>query len=166
MYFSMITAFTDTTLGIGRNNKLLWRIPEDLKRFYELTKNTVVIMGYNTYLSLPENKRPLPERYNIVLTNKQEMLDRPIVFQNLAFCNMDTLGDKLAELGKHYTACYVIGGQSIYEAFLPKTEILHVTRIYKAFDCDKFFPTFEDRFDVQEVSGKKWSDHEKCSYRY
>ena len=65
---------------IGKDNKLLWHLPEDLKHFKNLTKNSTVIMGYNTYLSIG---RPLPNRKNIVLCDKVLNIDGVEVYNNL-----------------------------------------------------------------------------------
>lgn len=63
-----ILAMTDKGI-IGHDNSLIWNIPEDMKHFRELTSGNVVIMGKNTYFSLPEKFRPLPNRRNIVFTH-------------------------------------------------------------------------------------------------
>ena len=67
MHITAILAM-DSSLLIGSKNGLPWHIPEDMKRFKEFTTGGIVVMGRNTYLSLPERFRPLPNRRNIVIT--------------------------------------------------------------------------------------------------
>lgn len=70
MKITAILAMTNEGI-IGKNNSLPWNIPEDLKRFKELTTDQVVIMGRNTFFSLPEKFRPLPNRRNIVFSSEK-----------------------------------------------------------------------------------------------
>jgi dihydrofolate reductase len=72
MHITAILAM-DSTLLIGASNKLPWHIPEDLKRFQQFTKGHIVVMGKNTYYSIPESHRPLPNRRNIVITREPIM---------------------------------------------------------------------------------------------
>ena len=120
---------------IGKDNKLLWHLPEDLKHFKNLTKNSTVIMGYNTYLSIG---RPLPNRKNIVLCDKVLNIDGVEVYNNLEKC-----------LNENNDA-YIIGGQSIYEQTLKYVTELHISYIDKEFkDADTFFPAFEKSFKLK-----------------
>jgi len=66
-----IIAAMDEERGIGRDNSLMWQIPEDMKRFRELTLEQTVVMGRKTFDSLPERFKPLPKRQSIVLTEDQ-----------------------------------------------------------------------------------------------
>lgn len=70
MKITAILAMTNEGI-IGKNNSLPWNIPEDLKRFKELTTDQVVVMGRNTFFSLPEKFRPLPNRRNIVFSSEK-----------------------------------------------------------------------------------------------
>jgi dihydrofolate reductase len=123
--------------AIGKNNKLLWHIPEDLKYFKLQTLGHPVIMGWNTWLSLP--KKPLPDRLNIILSQKNSCLDNScIVFNNLNDClNFVRNYDKI---------CFIIGGASIFKQTLPHTKKLYITWIDKNYpDADTFFPIDEIR---------------------
>ena len=66
--FNIIVAHSYPEYGIGSDNKLPWHISQDLKRFKELTTNKIVIMGRKTWDSLPDSFRPLPNRFNIIIT--------------------------------------------------------------------------------------------------
>ncbi|WP_311695541.1 dihydrofolate reductase [Sneathia sanguinegens] len=126
---------------IGKDNKLLWHLPEDLKHFKNLTKNSTVIMGYNTYLSIG---RPLPNRKNIVLCDKVLNIKGVEVYNNLEKCL------------KENNDAYIIGGQSIYEQTLKYVTELHISYIDKEFkDADTFFPAFEKSFKLKYREAKE-----------
>lgn len=150
--------------GIGKNNKLVWNIPEDLMYFSRMTKNSIVIMGYNTYLSIPKEYRPLPNRLNIVLTMNKSILGKSS--NNLIFSNKDDIPNYIEEYKNKYPKCFVIGGQQIYKQFLDKVDLLHITFIEKHFDCDAYFPDYKEKFTLIETSEKKWSEDEGCYYSF
>ena len=100
---SIIVAIAEN-YAIGKDNQLLWHISDDLKRFKRLTSGHTVIMGRNTWLSLP--RRPLPNRNNIVITDNPQDC-----FEN---CNMvDSIDAALAEC-QPGEECFIMGGASIY----------------------------------------------------
>ena len=116
--------------AIGKNNLLLWHIPEDFKWFKSKTSGHTVIMGKNTYFSLP--KRPLPNRRNIVISDiKGEIIDGA----EMAYSIEEAI--ELADSGKEN---FVIGGASIYRQFFKLSQKLYITWVYKEFDADTFFP--------------------------
>ena len=125
--------------AIGKNNKLLWHLSEDLKRFKKLTTGHYIIMGKNTYYSLP--KRPLPNRTLIVLTDiPGEQIDDCIMAYSIeeAIEKMDTNGEN-----------FIIGGASIYQQFLSHANKLYITWVHEEFEADTFFPELiEDEWDV------------------
>ncbi len=127
--FSIIVAIAKN-YAIGLNNRLLWHIPNDLKRFKQITRGHTVIMGRNTYLSLPV--KPLPERRNIVITD--------IIGEKFEGCLSASSIDEAIELANSDDENFIIGGASIYKAFLPITNKLYITLINKDFDGDAFFP--------------------------
>lgn len=128
--------------GIGRDNELLWHIPEDLKRFKKMTLGNAVIMGKKTWESLP--KRPLPGRKNIVLTdNPHECIDCSIT----AYSIEDALSK--CEKGEEI---FIIGGGSIYRQFMPITDRLYVTHVHKKAVADIYFP---------EIDPAQWDAIEK-----
>ena len=115
---------------IGKDNKIPWHISDDFKHFKELTLNHPIIMGKNTYLSLP--KRPLPERENIVLT----FLDDPFNEQGITIKH--SLKDAL-----EYTEnkdVYIIGGASVYKQAMEFATKLEITSIEMEYQGDTFFP--------------------------
>ncbi len=145
--------------AIGCENRLLWYIPDDLKRFKKITKGHTIVMGMSTYESLPT--KPLPDRKNIVMTRKEIEIDGCLVANSVddAFKLLD--GNK---------ENFIIGGAQIYEAFLPFTNKLLLTIVHKDFEADTFFPPInfnewieaerEDFFD----DGKLGFDYSYITY--
>lgn len=120
--------------GIGRNNELLWHIPEDLRRFKKLTMGQCIIMGKKTWESLP--KRPLPGRKNIVLTDiPGEIIEGSIT----AYSIPDALSK--CDSGEEI---FIIGGGSIYRQFMPIADRLYITHIHQKAEADIYFPVIED----------------------
>jgi dihydrofolate reductase len=133
---SIIVAISDD-YGIGRDNDLLWKIPEDLKRFRRLTTGNCIIMGKRTWESLP--KRPLPDRRNIVLTDvTSECIDCSIT----AYSIQDAL-DKSSGCAE----VFIMGGGSVYRQFMPLADRLYITRIHRSKPADTWFP---------EITEKEW----------
>ena len=97
---NFITA-CDNKRGIGKNNKLPWDLEEDMKYFKNLTENNVVVMGNNTYNSIPEKFRPLKNRLNLVLTNNKELLKNNHEYNNLIYFNSSIYKNKKNDKNKH-----------------------------------------------------------------
>lgn len=155
MKVEIVAAF-DAKLGIGRDGRLPWYLPEDLKRFAQLTRGHVVLMGYNTYMSLPPEHRPLRDRLNIVLTHKTDWTNQP----NLVFADTVEGGNRhwrrfLPE-GKRL---FVIGGGEVYRQFLPVADVIHTTQVAGDFGCDVTFPAFGPEFVISSLD-----DGEGCTY--
>lgn len=130
---SIIVAIAQN-LAIGKNNDLLWHLPADLKHFKQLTMGRTVIMGERTFLSLPH--RPLPNRRNIVITDKADL--------QFDGCEMAHSIDEAARLCRPDEENFVIGGGSIYRQFMPLADTLHITWVYCDFDADTFFPAIDE----------------------
>ena len=131
MKISIITAM-DAKRGIGKNGQLPWHIPEDFRRFKDLTSGNTVLMGRKTFESIG---RPLPNRFNIVITNQLGNTDT----QDLIFVN------SLEEaLKKAKGNVFIIGGGQIYAQSIQKADKLYLTKIDGDFNCDTFFPDYSD----------------------
>jgi dihydrofolate reductase len=137
----------DKDWGIGKEGKLLFRIPEDMEFFKEMTTNRVVLMGRVTWDSL--NHIPLPDRTNLVLTNKRTFVADGV---NCYIGNEEYINDIIRN---HYDMedAFVIGGQTIYEKYLYSCSEIFVTRYEKRYDADTFFPNLEKEkiFEMKEV---------------
>ncbi len=140
--------------AIGYQNKLIYWLPNDLKRFKALTTGHTIIMGRNTFLSLP--KGALPNRRNIVLSRSQK-----------TFPGCDTYVS-LEEALKHCTPdedIYIIGGASVYRQALKIADRLCLTEIDDTpDDADTFFPPYKD--DWQEESREDHPIDDRHDFRY
>ena len=131
--------------AIGKDNKLLFRLPTDMVFFKEKTIGKTVVMGEKTYLSLP--KRPLLNRINIVLSDNPNFLaDGAIV--------VHTLDDLFKELKKYRSEdIFVCGGASIYNLLMNYCDTAYVTKVEKIVDADTYIDDIEKRgFVLKEVS--------------
>ena len=144
--------------AIGRNNQLLWRLPEDLKRFKALTMGHAVIMGRKTWDSLPERFRPLPARRNIVLSRRSDFaLAGAEVLQSLDAALAACANDERV---------YVIGGGQIYAEALPQADRLEVTEVHADFpDADTHFPAW-DRHAFTETARESHAAAEGWHYDF
>jgi dihydrofolate reductase len=148
----------DAQNGIGKNNALPWHISADLKHFKRLTFGNYVILGRKTWESLPV--RPLPGRKHILLTRSAGNVPSDV----LCFSNKEKIIDFIQQ---HEQALfYVIGGASLYEQFLEVTETIFLTRIYKIYPTDTFFPSFARSFRLEEFSPLFFDEKEKVYFRF
>lgn len=120
---------------IGKNNDIPWNVPEDMKFFSKTTAGSVVIMGRNTWESLPAAYRPLPKRYNIVVSSTRS----PSVSTNYAF--VPSTGGAIMTANqirmsgtKQYGDVFVIGGGKIYRELLNQVDRIYFTRIDEYID--------------------------------
>ena len=121
---------------IGFKGKLPWDIPEDLKYFFDKTKNRVLIMGRKTFESLGQ---ALPHRLNIILTNRSDFKAKPALalssFEKaLAYAKQDKI------IEKYGTEIFIGGGGEIYRQTLSLMDKLYITRIHKEYKGDAFYP--------------------------
>jgi len=130
---SIIVAIAENN-AIGKDNKLLWYLSDDLKRFKRITSGHQVIMGRNTYLSLPV--RPLKNRVNVVITD-----DPGEVFEGCI--TVWSIEDAL-KLCKDDEESFVIGGGAVYRQFMPLAGKLYITKVHKDFEADTFFPEIDE----------------------
>lgn len=150
MKFSIIAA-VDDNFGIGKNNDLPWHLKADLKHFAATTigaGNNAVIMGSNTWRSLPEKYRPLKDRLNVVL-NQDTNLELPKGV--LLFTSLDQALEDLAN--KNLAEVFIIGGARLYATAIdhPDCDKLYLTKIVGVFDCDVFFPKLPERFKLESA---------------
>ena len=129
---SIIVAIAEDN-GIGYKNDLLWHLPEDLKRFKHLTLGKTVVMGKNTWESLP--KRPLQGRKNVIITD-----DPNDVFEGgvTAFSIEDAINKCQGD-----EEVFIIGGGSIYRQFMTFADRLYITHIHMKASADIYFPVID-----------------------
>lgn len=151
----------DKNWGIGKNGTMPWHFKEDLRWFKRLTtsgeKENIVVMGYNTWLSLP--KKPLPFRKNCVLTTKHlKHLEKS---QAIGCDDLETFFKYYEKHREKIGKIFIIGGAQIYNLFLKNQliEKIYITHIEKNFDCDTFFHINKKRLEkVKEHHTYKEND--------
>ena len=151
----------DKNWAIGKNNKLMWSIPADMKFFRETTQRNVVIMGRKTLESFPQGQ-PLKNRVNIVISRKPD-------YQVKGAVVVHSVEEAVEESKKYEGEVFVIGGESIYRAMLPYCDTALVTKIDHAFDADTYFPSLDqdDEWQMTKISEEQnCFDLEYYFYRY
>ena len=143
---------------IGKDNKLIWHLPEDLKRFKQITTGKNIIMGRKTFESLG---RILPNRKHIILCNDMEL--------NIDNENVEVLED-ISMLDKYINSDeenFVIGGATIYKLLMPYCNKLYITHIDEEFEGDVYFPEIDENIweIAEEETGLK-DDANPFDYRY
>lgn len=128
----------DKNWAIGKENKLLVSIPQDMKFFRETTMGKVVVMGRKTLESFPGGQ-PLKKRTNIVITRDKNYSVKDAIV-------VHSVEEALEELQKYNSEdIYVIGGESIYRQMLPHCDVAHVTKIDHAYEADTYFPNLDEK---------------------
>ena len=148
-----IIVAVDDNWGIGKNNSLLFRLPQDLAHFKQITTGNIVVMGSNTLKSLPK-ARPLPDRINIVLWPDGEDVDGAIVVRSL-----EELFEKLVKF--QTDNIFIIGGAMLYKTMLPYCEKAYVTKVFANGEATLHFEnldinpdwTIDSREDTVEDNG-------------
>ena len=152
---STIVAIANNNV-IGKDNKLIWHLPEDLKRFKQITTGKNIIMGRKTFESLG---RVLPNRKHIILCNDMEMdIDNE---------NVEILDD-ISKLDKYINSDeenFVIGGATIYKLLMPYVNKLYITKINKDFVGDVYFPEIKEE-EWKEISKEKGLRNDENPYDY
>jgi len=142
--------------GIGKDNDLLFHIPDDMKYFRKMTKGSTVVMGRKTLESFPGGE-PLPNRTNVVLTRSRDYeKEGVIVVHN--FEELEAL--KLEE------PVFVIGGASVYRNLLSKCEKAYITKIDAIKPADTFFPNLDENPDWELESESETFTFEGVDFRF
>lgn len=155
MIISLIAA-ASTNNVIGKDNKLLWHLPNDMKFFRNTTWGMPVIMGRKTFESLG---RPLAGRTNIVITRQKDW--QP----DGAFVVHDLKGAMTVAAGTDAKEAFIIGGGEIYQQTLPLTQRLYLTRVHTTIDADAYFPEINFA-DWNLLSQLDFKADEKHAYAY
>ena len=151
-----IIAAASTNNVIGLDNKLIWNIPKDLKRFKRLTQGHSVIMGRKTFESLPS---PLPNRRNIVVTRNKEYSPEGIEVFSSVEDAIDVCKDDLQP--------FIIGGGEIYSQTINLVDKIELTRVYKDYQGDTFFPDIPlDKFELDSELVNYLDDDSNTKYSF
>jgi len=137
---------------LGKDNKLLWHIPDDLKRFKELTKGHPIILGRKTFESIVGYLgKPLPGRTNIVITRDPHWTRDDVIvartFESALEAAVVSPGSDIIHIG---------GGAQLYEQALPFIDTLHLTLVDAESDADSFFPPYEEYFKKVKEEKKEY----------
>lgn len=135
----------DPNGGIGYKNKLPWKsIKHDLPRFKQITENKVVVMGRNTWESLP--KKPLPKRVNVIISKTLQSLDEAIVLPNIG---------RLKEADD----VWIIGGSKLIQSVWEYIHEIHLTIVLSEHTCDTYIDFAKLKNDFIQVTGSGHGDH-------
>lgn len=152
-----IIVAVDLAMGIGKNNDLLCHLSTDLKRFRQITTGHTVVMGLNTWISLP--RKPLPDRRHIVLSPEKVFEHPDVIFVSRveeAIAKMDSDREN-----------FIIGGGMVYTTFMQYAQTLMLTVFQKTFDADTFFPSIsQSEWKLVEESETMFDEKESMEYVY
>jgi dihydrofolate reductase len=155
MYKLALIAAIAKNDAIGHENKLIYWLPNDLKRFKELTTGHTIIMGSNTFRSLP--KGALPNRRNIVLSRKEKEFPGCETFSSLEEALANCTNEEIV---------YVIGGEMLYKTALPHADILCLTEIDDTpAEADAYFPQFAKN-EWEIIDQEEHTKDEKHGFNY
>ena len=153
MTISAVVAIAEN-YAIGKNNQLLWYLPNDLKQFKQITSGHTVIMGRKTYKSVG---KPLPNRRNIVITRQNVEIPGCVVVNSVEAALGLCTGER---------EVFIIGGAEIYKLALPLTNRIYLTIVHRSFEADAFFPpismrewieTEREDFEADEKNNRPYS---------
>ena len=122
--------------ALGKDNQLVWHLPDDFKRFKQLTSGHHIIMGRKTFESFP---KPLPNRTHVVITRQKNYAPEGCIVVNSM--------EKAIEICPENEVIYIIGGGEIYNLGMPFANKIELTRVHDIFDADAFFP---------EINSNEW----------
>jgi len=151
----MIAAAAENN-ALGKDNAMLWHLPDDFKRFKALTTGHHIIMGRKTFESFP---KPLPNRTHVIITKQKDYQPEGCIVVNsieaaIAACP----GDEDA---------FVIGGGQIYELALPLTDKIELTRVHGTFEADAYFPVFTtEEWELTDEEFHDTDEKHKYSFTY
>ena len=139
----MITliAATAENNALGKNNEMIWHLPDDFKRFKKLTSGHFIIMGRKTYESLDG---PLPNRTHIIITRQENYAEK---VDSSCCIVVDNIEDAITKSASE-DETFVIGGGEIYKLALPLADKIELTRVHGTFEADAYFP---------EIDENKWN---------
>lgn len=154
MILKAIVAYAENRV-IGKDNDLIWHLPDDLKHFKRHTAGKTIIMGRKTWDSL--GGRPLPNRRHIVITRSTDFTaDGAEVVNSL---------EAAIDLAQHEEEVFIVGGAQIYTLSLPLIDVLEITEVHAVFEGDAFFPVFEEA-DFELTSQEHHPADEKHQYSF
>lgn len=159
MMLSIIVAVSENNV-IGKDNRLIWRLPADMKFFKEKTTGHVIITGRKNYESIPEKFRPLPDRKNIVITRQKN-------YQAPGAIVVSSIENALKYVSENHAneEVFIIGGAEIYRQTISACKRIYLTRIHHSFEGDAFFPSIpENKWELTQ--SEEFPSDEKNIYNF
>jgi dihydrofolate reductase len=151
----MIAAAAENN-ALGKNNELVWHLPNDFKRFKNLTSGHHIIMGRKTFESFP---RPLPNRTHVIITRSKDYAPEGCIVVN-------SMEEAIAACPQEEDI-FIIGGGEIYQLGLPFTDKIELTLVHHAFEADTFFPNIETEiWTLQQAEKHLKDDKHQFDYTY
>lgn len=141
---------------LGKENDLVWHLPNDFKRFKKLTTGHHIIMGRKTFESFP---KPLPNRVHVVITrNEKYKREGTIIVHSMK---------EALQIAKNDTQPFIIGGGEIYSLGIPNADKIELTRVHGSFDADTFFPEIQiNEWELIKEEHHDIDEHHKYAYTY
>lgn len=142
--------------ALGKDNDLVWHLPDDFRRFKKLTTGHHIIMGRKTFESFP---KPLPNRTHIVLTRQEDYSpEGAMVVHSL---------EKALEISRKDPQPFVIGGGEIYQLAMNKADRIELTRVHGTFEADAFFPDLDpDQWELMSSTFHEKDGDHQYSFTY
>ncbi len=142
--------------ALGKDNGLVWHLPDDFKRFRKLTTGHHIIMGRKTFESFPQ---PLPDRTHVVITRKDNFKKEGIV-------TVHSL-ERAIDFSKGDSEAFVIGGGEIYKMAIEVADKIELTRIHGTFEADTFFPEInEENWELVKEELHEKDERHKYAFTY
>ena len=151
----MIAAAAENN-ALGKDNKIVWHLPNDFKRFKMLTSGHHIIMGRKTFESL---EKPLPHRTHVIITRQQNYkADGCIIVASM---------EQALKSCPKEEDCFIIGGGEIYSLGMPYADKLEITRVHESFDADAYFPEIDkDKWKIDTTQFNAKDENHKFDYTY
>lgn len=141
---------------LGKENDLVWHLPNDFKRFKKLTTGHHIIMGRKTFESFP---KPLPNRVHVVITRNEKYKRKGTII-------VHSMKEAL-QIAKNDTQPFIIGGGEIYSLGIPIADKIELTRVHGSFDADTFFPEIQiNEWELIKEEHHDIDEHHKYAYTY
>lgn len=141
---TILIAAVAENYALGKNNDLLWHLPNDFKRFKEITSGHHIIMGRKTFESFP---KPLPNRTHVIITRQQD-------FKREGCIVVSDIEKAIAVCPKNEDL-YIIGGGEIYSQSIHFADQLDITKVHHSFDADVFFPEIDP--EIWDLTSEKFN---------
>jgi len=154
MKLTMVAAAGENN-ELGKNNQLIWHLPDDFKRFKKITSHHHIIMGRKTFESFP---KPLPNRTHVVITRQKDYPDEN--------CIPVSSLEKAIEICPKDEENFIIGGGEIYKMALAIADTIELTRVHGTFSADTFFPELTDDWHLEKEEFHDKDEKHQYAFTY